>query len=68
MFKEGGFKIYESTNKKYVIKNIYDELDGFSKLILDVREVLDKIKTKFYDLKANIVDWENSDRKRISAQ
>ena len=68
MFEEGGFEIYESTSKKYVIKDIYDEPDGLSKLMLDVREVLDEIKAKFYDLKANTVDWEDSDRERISAQ
>ena len=68
MFEEGGFEIYESTSKEYVIKDIYDELDGPSKLMLDVREVLDEIKAKFYDLEANTVDWEDSDRERISAQ
>lgn len=68
MFEEGGFEIYESTIKEYVIKDIYDESDGFSKLMLDVREVLDEIKAKFYDLEANTVDWEDSDRERISAQ
>lgn len=36
--------------------------------MLDVCEVLDKIKTKFYELEADIVDWEDDVRERISAQ
>ena len=68
MFKEGSFKIYESTIKEYVIKDIYDKPDGPSKYILDVREVLDEIKTKFYDLKAGTIDQEDDVKERISAQ
>ncbi len=68
MFEEGGFEIYESTTKEYVTKDIYDEPDGPSKHMLDVREVLDEIKTKFYELKAGTVDWEDDVRERISAQ
>ena len=48
MFEEGGFEIYESAIKEYVTRDIYDEPDGPSKHILDVREVLDEIKSKFY--------------------
>ncbi len=68
MFEEGGFEIYESTTKEYVIKDIYDEPDGPSKHMLDVREVLDEIKTKFYELEAGTVGWEDNVRERISAQ
>lgn len=56
MFEEGGFEIYESTIKEYVTKNIYDEPDGLSKHILDIREVLDKIKTKFYELETDTAE------------
>ena len=55
MFEEGGFEIYESIIKEYVIKDIYDELDNFNKHILNVREIFDEIKTKFYKLKIGIV-------------
>ena len=48
MFEEGGFEIYESAIKEYVTRDIYDEPDDPSKHILDVREVLDEIKSKFY--------------------
>ena len=68
MFEEGGFEIYESTTKEYATKDIYDEPDGPSKHMLDVREVLEEIKTKFYDLEAGTVDWEDDVRERISAQ
>jgi hypothetical protein len=68
MFEEGGFEIYESTTKEYATKDIYDEPDGPSKHMLDVREVLEEIKTKFYNLEAGTVDWEDDVRERISAQ
>ena len=68
MFEEGGFEIYESTTKEYVTRDIYDEPDGPSKHMLDVREVLDEIKAKFYELEAGTADWEDDVRERISAQ
>ena len=67
MFEEGSFEIYESTTKEYVTKDIYDKPDSPSKYILDVRKVLDKIKTKFYNLEAGTIDWEDDVRERISA-
>ena len=66
MFEEGGFEIYESTTKEYVIKDIYEEPDGPSKHMLEVREVLDEIKTKFYELEENTALWEDDDKARIS--
>ena len=68
MFEKRGFEIYESIIKEYVTKDVYDEPDGPSKHMLDVREILDKIKTKFYELEAGTVGWEDDVRKRISAQ
>ena len=53
MFEEGGFEIYESTTKEYVIKDVYEEPDGPSKHMLEVCKVLDEIKTKFYELEEN---------------
>lgn len=53
---EGGFKIYESTIKEYVTKDIYDKPDGLSKHMLDIREVLDEIKAKFYKLEAGTTE------------
>ena len=50
------FKIYKSIIKKYIIKNIYDKLNDLNKYILDIREILDKIKIKFYELKASIIN------------
>ena len=67
MFKEGGFEIYEYATQEYVVKNIYNEPDGPSKYILEVREVLDEIKRKFYELEENTASWEDKNRARISA-
>lgn len=68
MFEEGGFEIYEGISKEYAKKDIYDELDGPSKHMLDVREVLDEIKAKFYELEAGTADWEDDVKERISTQ
>lgn len=35
--------------------------------MLEVREVLDEIKTKFYELEENTASWEDDNRARISA-
>ena len=67
MFKEGGFEIYESTTKEYVTKDIFDEPEGPSKHMLEIREVRDKIKTKFYRLEENTSSWEDDDKTHISA-
>ena len=63
LFEEGGFEIYEN-----ITRDIYDEPDGPSKHMLDVREVLDEIKAKFYELEAGTAKWEDDVRERISAQ
>ena len=55
-FKEGGFEIYENITKKYVTRDIYDEPDDSSKHMPDVREVLDEIKAKFYELEAGTTE------------
>ena len=59
---ERGFEIYESITKEYVTRDIYDEPDGPSKHMLDVREVLNEIKFKFYELEAGTADWEDDVR------
>ena len=48
------------------VTDIYDELDGPSKYMLDVQEVLDEIKSKFYELEAGAAEWEDEVRERIS--
>ena len=70
MFEEGGFEIYESITKEYVTKekDIYDEPAGPSKHMLDVREVLDEIKAKFYELETDAAGWENNVREQVFAQ
>ncbi len=52
---------------EYIMKDIYDEPDGPSKYMLNVREVLNKIKAKFYKLEPGTADWADIVRERISA-
>ena len=53
MFKEEDFKIYKSITKKYITRNIYDELDNSSKYMLDIREVLNEIKSNVRLIESN---------------
>lgn len=50
MFEDCGFEVYEGTTKTYQIKEVYEEIDGPSREMLQVREVLDDIKKKFYEI------------------
>ena len=51
MFEDCGFEVYEGTIKTYQISEIYKAIDGPSRQMLKVREVLDNIKNKFYEFK-----------------
>ena len=42
------WSVYEGTTRTYQIREIHDVIDGPSRQMLQVREVLDNIKSKFY--------------------
>ena len=54
IFEKKDFEIYEFIIMKYVIKNIYKKSNDLNKYIFKIREIFNKIKTKFYELKKNI--------------
>lgn len=62
MFEDGGFEIYESTTKEYVVKDIHEAIGGPDKHLLGVREVLDTIKERYYEICDNTADWEPEER------
>ena len=51
MFEKNEYEIYETIIKKYVINEIYEIIDAFDKILLKVREILNIIKKRYYDLK-----------------
>ncbi len=50
MFEESGFEIYETMGSIYVAEDIYEEIGAPSRRKIDVRETLNRIQNKYYDL------------------
>ena len=50
MFENDGFEIYESTTKTYAINEIHDAIGGPNRQQLDMREILEDIKIRFFQL------------------
>lgn len=46
LFEDGGFEVYETTVKEYV--NREERIEGPDRHMLEMREVLDSIKDKYY--------------------
>ena len=65
MFEDGGFEIYESTTKTYAVDEIYETIDGPSRHALEMREVLDHVKTRFYEIEEITTGWEPERRDKI---
>ena len=58
LFEDGGFEIYESTTKTYAI-------DGPSRHALEMKEVLDHVKTCFYEIEEIITGWDPERRDKV---
>lgn len=50
MFEDCGFEVYEGTTRTFAINEIHDQIDGPNRHMLEVREVLDDIKTRFHEI------------------
>ena len=50
---DGGFEIYETTTKTYTSNEIYNVIGGPIRYIFEMWEVLDDIKTRFFELDLN---------------
>ena len=50
IFGDNGFEIYETTTKTNAIKEIHSVIGGPARHILETREVLDDIETRFFEL------------------
>ena len=65
-FDDCGFEFYEGIGKTYATKEVHEVIGGPSKHMLVVREVLDHIKTRFYDLEELTAEWEPERRKEAA--
>ena len=50
MWEDSGFEIYETMGSAYFAKDIDDEIGAPTRRRLDMREALDTLKSKYYDL------------------
>ena len=50
MFDDDGFEIYESTTREYVVRDMDDAIERPDKHLLEIREVLDSIKNRYYEI------------------
>lgn len=67
MFEDGGFEIYESTTRTYVVDEIHDAIGGPSKQQLEMREVLEQIKNRFFELQNLTADFDAEHKRRLLA-
>ena len=51
MFENDEYEIYESITKEYVTKEIYEIIEAFDKILLKIREILNIIKKRYYEMK-----------------
>ena len=56
LFEDGGFEIYEATTKTYVEDEIYDTIGGPDRGSLMMREILDHVKTRYYEMSEDMAE------------
>ena len=56
----------ESRHLIFIVDEVHDQLGGPSRHMLEVREVLDNIKNRFYDLEEATVLFDDEHRERVS--
>ena len=65
MFEDGGMEIYESTIKTYAVNEIHEAIGGFSRQQLEVREVLEQVKTRYFELQNLTAGFEEDQKQRL---
>ncbi|KAL2050861.1 hypothetical protein ABVK25_008922 [Lepraria finkii] len=50
MWEDSGFELYEGITSEYYTKEIDDEIGALYRRRLDMREALDSLKSKYYNL------------------
>ena len=50
LFEDGGYEIYESTTREYVVRDMNDAIGRSDRHLLNVKKVLDSIKDRYYEI------------------
>ncbi|KAL2055533.1 hypothetical protein ABVK25_004341 [Lepraria finkii] len=56
MWEDSGFELYEGITSEYYTKEIDDEIGALYHRRLDMREALDSLKSKYYDLEEAVAE------------
>ena len=62
LFEDGGFEIYETTTKINVSHNEDDDIEGPDRHVLQMWEVLEHIKDKYYEIAEHTAEWTVEER------
>ncbi len=61
LFEEGSFEIYKTT-KTYVENEVYDTIGGPDRGSLMMCEILDHVKTRYYEMSEYMVEWTQEEK------
>ncbi len=62
LFEDAGFEIYELTTKTYVENEIYDTIGGPDRSTLMMREILDHVKSRYYEMSEYMAEWTQEEK------
>ena len=62
LFENSGFEIYEATTKTYVENQIFDTIGGPDRGSLMMREILDHVKTRYYEMSEYMAEWTQKEK------
>lgn len=60
IFEDSGFEIYETSASLEVER--HEEIEGADRHMLQIKEVLDAIKEKYYEIVEHTTDWTAEER------
>jgi hypothetical protein len=56
-WEESGFEIYEGMTPNYMNKEVDNEIGAPIRRKLEIREILDDLLSRYYDLESSTADW-----------
>ena len=65
MWEDCGFEMYYGDNKEYIMKDIDDDLFAPQRTRLEMREALDNIKDRFYQIEEKAAQLEADMREKL---
>jgi hypothetical protein len=65
LWEDGGYEIYEGITTEWVEKGLKEAIGAPVRRRLDIREVLDSLMTKYYDLETDVKTFAPEDADRV---